>query len=171
MRMVVVLPRAVGAEEAVDGAALHLHRQVMHDLAAAERLRQALDVDRDVGRARRRVHRLSATGCLGVEIDADRLADAQGIGPRGPRLDQIDELVALIEAVDHGRGVFGRGRDEIDLCGEIGRAIVAGDAAPRRRSQASATPASGTKNRTFMLPGGMIDSTGRCAGTISPSRK
>ena len=32
------LAGAVGAEEAVDRAALHLHRQVMHDLAAAERL-------------------------------------------------------------------------------------------------------------------------------------
>ena len=30
---------------------------------------------------------------------------------------------------------------------------------------------SGTKKRSFTLPGGMIDSTGRCAGTISPSRK
>ena len=44
---------------------------------------------------------------LGVEIDADRLADAQRIRPARPRLDQINELVALIEAVDHGRGVFG----------------------------------------------------------------
>ena len=30
---------------------------------------------------------------------------------------------------------------------------------------------SGTKKRIFMLPGGMIESTGRCAATISPSRK
>ncbi len=47
------LAGAVGPEEAVDRAALHLHRQVMHDLAAAERFRQALDVDGDVGRLMR----------------------------------------------------------------------------------------------------------------------
>jgi len=43
------LAGAVRAEEAVDRTALHLHRKVMHDLAAAERFRQALDVDGDVG--------------------------------------------------------------------------------------------------------------------------
>src|SRR5438445_11912391 len=41
------LAASVGAEEAVDAAALHLHRQLMHHLAAAERFRQSLDVDAD----------------------------------------------------------------------------------------------------------------------------
>src|SRR6185503_18597971 len=41
---------AVRPEEAVDRAAPHLHREVMHDLAPAEGLAQALDFDRDVGR-------------------------------------------------------------------------------------------------------------------------
>src|SRR6202790_5505878 len=59
------LAGTVGAEEAVDGAALHLHRQIMHHLAAAERLCQALDVDRNVGGGRRG-HRLSATGVLAL---------------------------------------------------------------------------------------------------------
>src|SRR6185437_2216685 len=53
------LAAAVGPEKAVDRAALDLHRQLMHDLAALERLGQAPDVDRDGSWA---VHRLSATG-------------------------------------------------------------------------------------------------------------
>ncbi|MEY9620686.1 hypothetical protein ABH982_004143 [Bradyrhizobium ottawaense] len=57
------LARAVGPEEAVDRAALHLHRQIVHDLAAAERFGQALDVDRDAALA---IHRLSATGVFGL---------------------------------------------------------------------------------------------------------
>src|SRR3954453_5861088 len=61
-----------------------------------------------------------------IEKHADRLADAQGIRPARPRLDQIDQLVALIEAVDDRRGIFRRGLDEVDLCREVGRAIVAG---------------------------------------------
>jgi hypothetical protein len=57
------LAASVGPEEAVDGAALHLHRQLMHDLAAPEGFRQALDVDGDGGRA---AHCLAATGVLGL---------------------------------------------------------------------------------------------------------
>src|SRR5262249_28604277 len=43
------LAGAVGAEEAVDLAALHPHRQVAHDRAVAEGFGQAFDVDGDVG--------------------------------------------------------------------------------------------------------------------------
>src|SRR5258707_8995281 len=64
---------------------------------------------------------------LGAQKHAERLADTQAVGSGGPRLDQVHELVALIEAVDHRRGVFGHGCDEIDLGGEIGRAVVAGN--------------------------------------------
>ena len=46
------LAGAVGAEKAVDGAALDLHRQVMHHLAAAERLRQPVDLDGNLRRCR-----------------------------------------------------------------------------------------------------------------------
>ena len=61
------LAGSVGAEEAVDRTALHLHREIMHDLAAAKRLRQALDIDRDVGRGCGCVtHRRSATGVLAL---------------------------------------------------------------------------------------------------------
>src|SRR6195256_3723904 len=67
---------------------------------------------------------------LGAQKHADRLADTQGVGSGGPRLDQVHELVALIEAVDHRRGVLGRRRDEIDFGGEIGSAVVAGGAGP-----------------------------------------
>src|SRR5207248_11028041 len=59
------LAASVGTEEAVDRATLDLHRQVMHHLAAAKRLRQAMDIDRDVG-CRRRGHRLAATGVLAL---------------------------------------------------------------------------------------------------------
>src|SRR3954464_9054911 len=61
-----------------------------------------------------------------VEKHTDRLADPQHIRPARPFLDQVDPLVALIEAVDRRRGVFRRGGDEINLCREIGCAIVAG---------------------------------------------
>src|ERR1044071_2209775 len=61
-----------------------------------------------------------------IEEHADRLTDAQAIGPARPRLDQVNQLVALIEAVDHRRGVIRPGRDKIDLCREVSRAIVAG---------------------------------------------
>jgi hypothetical protein len=44
------LAASVRAEEAIDRAALDLHREVMHDLAAAKRLRQAGDIDGDVRR-------------------------------------------------------------------------------------------------------------------------
>jgi hypothetical protein len=43
------LAGAVGAEEAVNGSALHLQRQVAHHLAPAERLAKAFDVDGDFG--------------------------------------------------------------------------------------------------------------------------
>src|SRR3546814_14743985 len=42
------LAAAIRAEEAVDQAAAHLHREVADDHAAAERLGQAMDVDDDV---------------------------------------------------------------------------------------------------------------------------
>ena len=45
-----------------------------------------------------------------------------------------------------------------------------GEMVPEKRPVLSMMPP-GTKNWTFMLPGGMIDSTGRFSGTISPSRK
>src|SRR6266850_5701539 len=65
---------------------------------------------------------------LGAQKHADRLADTQGVGSGGPRLDQVHELVALIEAVDHRRGVLGRCGNEIDLGGEIAGAVVASHA-------------------------------------------
>src|SRR5262245_19660577 len=51
------LAGAVGAEKAVDLPALHPHRQVAHDLAAAEGFGQAFDLDGDRGRRRRRARR------------------------------------------------------------------------------------------------------------------
>ena len=42
------LAGAVGAEEAVDGAALDLHREIAHHRAAVEFLGQAMHVDDDV---------------------------------------------------------------------------------------------------------------------------
>src|SRR5206468_1702801 len=39
------LARAVRTEEAIDRSPLHLHRQIMHDLATVEGLAQSLDVD------------------------------------------------------------------------------------------------------------------------------
>jgi hypothetical protein len=61
------LAAAVGAEEAVDGAALHLHRQIMHHLAPTKRFCQAPDIDRDVGYGSVRLgHCLSATGVLAL---------------------------------------------------------------------------------------------------------
>src|ERR1700750_304344 len=70
--------------------------------------------------ARGAVSIIAASWRFGGEEHADGLADAQAVRLVGPRLDQIDQLVALLEAVDHRRRVFGRGGDEIDLCGEIG---------------------------------------------------
>ena len=46
------LAGTVGTEESVDLAALDLHREVAHDLAAAEGFGQAMDVDGDLGRRR-----------------------------------------------------------------------------------------------------------------------
>ena len=61
------LAAAVRPEKAVDLAALDLHREVMHHLAAAERFGQAANVDRDIGgRSRQLGHRLSATGVLAL---------------------------------------------------------------------------------------------------------
>src|SRR5258705_7335346 len=65
---------------------------------------------------------------LGAQKHADRLADTQSIGSGGPRLDQVHELVALIEAVDHRRGVLGRCGNEIDLGGENARPDLASHA-------------------------------------------
>ena len=48
-------------------------------------------------------------------------------GSLGPRLDQEHELGALLEAVDHRRGVFGAARDEADLGGQPCCAAVAAD--------------------------------------------
>jgi len=93
MRMVGGLARAIGAEEAVDGAAFPCiarscttrgHRRFSNrpltSIAMSERKRAA----RSSSIAHRR---------LGVEIDADRLADAQRKSGRAGRgLDQIDEL-------------------------------------------------------------------------------
>jgi hypothetical protein len=45
------LAAAIGAEEAVDGAALNFHRQVTHNGAAAESLGQAVHIDDDIGGA------------------------------------------------------------------------------------------------------------------------
>ena len=73
-------------------------------------------------------HRLSATGVFGLRWTSIGWPTRNASGRERPRLDQVDELVALLEAVDHRRRVLGRGGDEIDLCGEIGGAIVAGDA-------------------------------------------
>src|SRR3954464_3432679 len=71
---------------------------------------------------------IAASWRLGVEEHADRLADLKTVRLAGPRLDQIDQLAALLEAVDHRRRVFGHGGDEIDFRSEIGGAVVAGDA-------------------------------------------
>src|SRR5207244_810148 len=46
------LARAVATEEAVDGAAPHLHGEIAHDLAAVEGLGEPFHVDRDVGGGR-----------------------------------------------------------------------------------------------------------------------
>ena len=91
--------------------------ELPHRLAQA-RQRRADEEDRDADHE----DRLAA---VEIGLERDRLADAQRIGPRGSRLDQIDELVPLIEAVDHGRGILGLRCDEIDPRGEIGGAIVA----------------------------------------------
>jgi hypothetical protein len=55
MRMVVVLPEPVRPEEAENRAALDLHGQVAHHLPPAERFGQAVHIDHDLGRGRRRV--------------------------------------------------------------------------------------------------------------------
>ena len=41
--------RTIGTEESIDLTALDLHREVAHDLAAAEGFGQAMDVDGDLG--------------------------------------------------------------------------------------------------------------------------
>src|SRR5690606_21974787 len=57
------LAAAVGAEEAVDLPARHLHREVVDDGLRAEALGEALDVD---GEARGAAHgSLTSTGCPG----------------------------------------------------------------------------------------------------------
>src|SRR4051812_16029517 len=45
------LARTVWSEEAIDRSALHLHREVMHDLAPAERFAKAFNLNDGVGRA------------------------------------------------------------------------------------------------------------------------
>ena len=78
------LAATVRPEEAVDGPALHLHRQVMHDLASTERLGQAADVDRDLGGGnRRRSHRFSATGVLGLRKTLTGWPTRKASGLRG----------------------------------------------------------------------------------------
>ena len=96
------LAGAVGSEKAVDRAALHLHREVAHDLTGAEGLAQSVHVDRDVGRGLTDAFRARCR-------PADRHA-ALRLGR--PRLDHEDELRSLFEAVDHRRGEFGGRGDE-----------------------------------------------------------
>ena len=72
------LARTVGTEESVDLAALDLHREVAHDLAAAEGFRQAMDVDGDLGRRRG-----CAASLFRPQRDADRLARRAG-APAAP---------------------------------------------------------------------------------------
>src|SRR6185437_15245879 len=67
------------------------------------------------------------SGCRGIELNGDRLPDAKTVRPIGTRLYQEHQLVALLEAVDHRRRIFGLSGDEIDLCRQIGRTVVTGD--------------------------------------------
>ena len=81
------LAGAVGAEEAVDRAALDLHRQVAHDLAAAEGFGQPVDIDGDVGRGRCVRH------CSGPSVTLTGWPTRSRSGRSGTRLDQEHELV------------------------------------------------------------------------------
>ena len=89
------LAGAVGPEEAVDRAALHLHRQIAHHRAAVELLGQAMHVDDDI-------RLLSGAHCDGHGDGSsgsgtvDRLADAEFLRDVGQRLDQEHELGALV---------------------------------------------------------------------------
>jgi hypothetical protein len=58
MRMGGGLAGAVRPEEAENGAALDLHGEVAHHLPAAEGFGQAVHVDDDLGRGRRRVDKM-----------------------------------------------------------------------------------------------------------------
>src|SRR4029077_6540544 len=61
------LAAAIGPKEAVDRAALDLHAEVMHDLAAFEGFRKPANVNRDIGMEfRHYAHRFSAIGVLGL---------------------------------------------------------------------------------------------------------
>src|SRR4051794_5219082 len=68
---------------------------------------------------------IAASRRFGVEEHADRLADLKAVRLVRPRLDQVDQLVALLEAVDHRRRIFGHGGDEIYFRGQIAGAVVA----------------------------------------------
>ena len=80
------LAGAVRPEEAVDGAALDLQRQVMDHRAAVEFFGQAVDVDDDVrmGLFRCGIHLRRLR-----DMHIDRLADAKVAGCAGARLDQV----------------------------------------------------------------------------------
>ena len=109
------LARAVRAEEADDLAAVDGHRHVVDDGAAAEALGQVADVDDGVG------HRGHS-----ARADVDDLAGAQRprVRPRS-RLDAVDELLAVLDRVDHRRGELGLVGDVGDRRGQPVRAAVA----------------------------------------------
>ena len=110
------LAGAVGTEKSVDGAALYLHGQIAHHGAAAEGFRQAVDIDGDF---------MTVGHGFGPSVTLTGCPTRSLLGRVGARLDQKDELRALLQAVDHRRREFRRARDEGDLGRDVAATAVA----------------------------------------------
>ena len=118
MRIVVVLPEPFGPRKPTISPRRTCHRDVVDDGPAAEALGQVAHVDDGVTRS-------AGEGDID-DLPGRRLRLSAG----RPRLDAVDELLAVLDRVDHRRGELGLVGDVGDRRGQPVRAAVAAHVEP-----------------------------------------
>ena len=78
-------------------------------------LQALLDADSELGQ----VVAMSDIEINALEVDIDDLPGLERVVAVGPRLDHVDERLAVLQRIDHRRGELGRVRDISDGGGEV----------------------------------------------------